>query len=70
MQNMWKSFLYWLAKKNQKVLIIIKVFLRRIRKYKASQQRSPERYWQHIHNGIDDWQLTLVEQCNVEHKSS
>ena len=34
---------------------------------KVSQQRSHEHQDQHIHNGTDDWQFTLIEQCE-KHK--
>ena len=30
-----------------------------------SQQRFHEHYGQKSHNGIDDWQLTLIEQCET-----
>ena len=33
------------------------------KKRKVSQQRFHEHYGQHSHNGIDDWQFTLIEQC-------
>ena len=32
---------------------------------KVSQQRFHEHYGQHCHNGIDDWQFTLIEQCET-----
>ena len=32
---------------------------------KVSQQRFHEHYRQHSHNGIGDWQLTLIEQCET-----
>ena len=37
-------------------LIIIKVHKREV-----SQQRLNEHYGQHSHNGVDDWQFTLIE---------
>ena len=30
-----------------------------------SQERFNEHYRQQSHNGIDDWQLTLIEQCET-----
>ena len=48
-------------------LIIIKVHTGPIeKKRKVSQQRFHERYGQHGHNGIDDWQFTLIEQCETQ----
>ena len=35
------------------------------RKRKVSQQRFHEHYGQYSHNGIDDWQFTLIEQCET-----
>ena len=35
------------------------------KKRKVSQQRFHEHYGQHSHNGIDDWQFTLIEQCET-----
>ena len=35
------------------------------KKRKVSQQRFHEHYGQHSHNGIDDWQFTLIEQCEI-----
>ena len=35
------------------------------KKCKVSQQRFHEHYGQHSHNGIDDWQFTLIEQCET-----
>ena len=35
------------------------------RKRKVSLQRFHEHYGQHIHNKIDDWQFTLIEQCET-----
>ena len=35
------------------------------KKHKVSQQRFHENYEQHSHNGIDDWQFTLIEQCET-----
>ena len=35
------------------------------KKRKVSQQRFHEYYGQHSHNGIDDWQFTLIEQCET-----
>ena len=32
---------------------------------KVSQQRFHEHYGQQSHNGIDDWQFTLIEQCET-----
>ena len=36
------------------------------KKRKVSQQRFHEHYGQHNHNGIDDWQFTLMEQCETQ----
>ena len=36
------------------------------KKRKVSQQRFYEHYGQHSHNGIDDWQFTLIEQCETQ----
>ena len=48
-------------------LIIIKVHRGKSyrKKGKVSQQRFHEHYRQHSHNGIDDWQLTLIEECET-----
>ena len=47
-------------------LIIIKAHTGPIeKKRKVSQQRFHEHYGQHSHNGIDDWQFTLIEQCET-----
>ena len=35
------------------------------KKHKGSQQRFHEHYGQRSHNGIDDWQFTLIEQCEI-----
>ena len=35
------------------------------RKRKVLQQRFHEHYRQHSHNGIDDWQFTLIKQCET-----
>ena len=35
------------------------------KKRKVSQQRFHEHYGQHNHNGINDWQFTLTEQCKT-----
>ena len=35
------------------------------KKHKVSQKRFHENYEQHSHNGIDDWQFTLIEQCET-----
>ena len=35
------------------------------KKRKVLQQRFHERYGEHSHNGIDDWQFTLIEQCET-----
>ena len=35
------------------------------KKRKVSQERFREHYGQHSHNGIDDWQFTLIEQCET-----
>ena len=35
------------------------------KKCKVSQQRFHEHYGQHSHNGIHDWQFTLIEQCEI-----
>ena len=35
------------------------------KKGKVSQQRFHEHYRQQSHNGIDDWQFTLIEQCET-----
>ena len=35
------------------------------KKTDISQQRFNEQYGQHSHNGIDDWQFTLIEQCEI-----
>ena len=44
-------------------LIIIKVHMGLIeKKHELSQQRFHEHYQQCNHNGIDDWQFTLIEQ--------
>ena len=32
------------------------------KKRKVSEKRFHEHYGQHIHNGIDDWQFTLIKQ--------
>ena len=32
---------------------------------KVSQQRFHEHQDQHIHNGTDNWQFTLIEQCET-----
>ena len=36
------------------------------KKRKVSQQRFHEHYGQHSHNGINDWQFTLIEQCETD----
>ena len=36
------------------------------KKRKVSQQRFHEYYGQDSHNGIDDWQFTLIEQCETQ----
>ena len=46
-------------------LIIIKAHTGPIKKRKVSQQPFHEHYGQHRHNGIDDWQFTLIEQCET-----
>ena len=47
-------------------LIIIKAHTGPIeKKRKVSQQRFHEHYGQHSHNGIDDWQFTLIKQCQT-----
>ena len=46
-------------------LIIIKVRTGPIKKSKVSQQRFHGHYGKHSHNGIDDWQFTLNEQCET-----
>ena len=38
------------------------------KKRKISQQRLYEHYGQHSHNGIDDWQLILIEQCETHER--
>ena len=35
------------------------------KKRKVSQQRLHEHYGQYSHNGIDDWQFTLIEKCQM-----
>ena len=35
------------------------------KKRKVSQQRFDEHYDQHSHNWIDDWQFTLIKQCET-----
>ena len=35
------------------------------KKRNVSQQRFHEHYGQHSHNGIDDWQFRLNEQCET-----
>ena len=35
------------------------------KKRKVPQQSFHEHYGQHSHNGIDDWQFTLIEQCET-----
>ena len=35
------------------------------KKRKVLQQRFHEHYGEHSHNGIDDWQFTLIEQCET-----
>ena len=48
-------------------LIIIKVHTGPIEKnVKYQQQCFHEHYGQHNHNGIDDWQFTLIEQCETQ----
>ena len=37
---------------------------------KVSQQRFHEYYGQHSHNGIDDWQFTLVEQYETDERKT
>ena len=44
-------------------LIIIKVHTDPIEK---KQQRFHEHYGQHSHNGIDGWQFTLIQQCEIQ----
>ena len=46
-------------------LIITKMDTGRIKKPKVSQQRFHGHYWQQSHNGIDDRQFTLTEQCET-----
>ena len=47
-------------------LINIKVHTGPIEKNrKVSQQCFYEHYGQHSHNAIDDWQFTLIEQCET-----
>ena len=46
-------------------LIIISARRSYREKRKVSQQRFHEHYGQHRHNGIDDWQFTLIEQCET-----
>ena len=47
-------------------LIIMKVQTGHIKKRKVSQQHFHEHYEQHSHNGIDDCQFTLIEQCETQ----
>ena len=35
------------------------------KKCKVSQKRFHEHYGQHSHNGTDDWQFTLIKQCET-----
>ena len=44
-------------------LIIIKVHTGPIEK---KQQGFHEHYGQHGHNGIDGWQFTLIQQCEMQ----
>ena len=46
-------------------LITVKAHTGPIKKHKVSQQRFREYYGQHSHNEIDDWQFTLIEQCET-----
>ena len=47
-------------------LIMIKAHTAPIEKTrKVSQQRFHEHYGHYSHNGIDDWQFTLIEQCET-----
>ena len=47
-------------------MIIIKTHTSPIeKKRKISQQCFHEHYGQQSHNGIDDWQFTLNEQCET-----
>ena len=46
--------------------IIIKMHTGPIeKKLKVSQQHFHKHYGQHSHNGIDDWQFTVTEQCET-----
>ena len=38
------------------------------KKRKVSQQRFHEHYGQHSYNGIDDWQFTLIGQCETHER--
>ena len=50
---------------NYNYLIVIKVQTGPIEK-NVSQQRFHEDYGHYSHNGIDDWQFTLIEQCETQ----
>ena len=39
------------------------------RKRNVSQQRFHQHYGQHGHNGIDEWQFTLIEQCETHEQT-
>ena len=50
-------------------LIIIKAHTSPIeKKHKVLQQRFHKYYGRRSHNGIDDWQFTLNEQCETQLK--
>ena len=46
-------------------LIIIERHIGPTEKKNVSQQRFHEHYGQHSHDRIDDWQFTLIEQCET-----
>ena len=46
-------------------LVIIKAPTSPIEKKREVSQQHHEHYGQHSHNGIDDWQFLLIEQCET-----
>ena len=73
-----RSFIFWnaeyvvkflmLVRQKQNLdqdLIIIKVHTGSIEKELKYDSSFHEHYGQHSHNGTDNWQFTLIEQCEI-----
>ena len=59
-----KQIKNFFLKDGSPTLIIIIVYTGSIKNV-VSQYRFHEHYGQQSHNGIEDWQLTLIEQCET-----